>query len=1295
MLQFRALSDANLFYSQENFTDLNAFAKILGDYLSKIRAKLAENATAKAIKFSETNIAGNELAQFFRAMGFETQIAQSTNAQSANSAIDLALLQNGSVKVIIEAKLPESLTKAKAQMFSAQNPNCKALCEAILYYLREVVDKQNFGVESIIITDFTRFFIFNYKEFERIFAKNAKIKGIFARFKNDTSNFYAKAQGILDSLDDEICAVCVDLESLGEFGTLKPKSPQHKSLENLYKIFHRDFLFGEFKQSNPLSPRFYNELLYILGLSEYNRSGKILIEPSKESLQGQNTLYHLITTQIDSHNLGDSKDIDFVMQFIILWLNRILFLKLIEANLVRFNNDKNLAFLNKSKLKDYQALSHLFFDVLAKEHSERGDSPLSYLPYLNSSLFEIQPCENLLEISMLDNNAEFIYYPTTQVKKDGKRQVGKVNLLTYIFEFLDAFDFGSGENSDEFTLQKELIKTNVLGLVFEKLNGYKEGSFYTPNFITSYMCNLSLEKIVVEKFNNANPKWNATNLSDLAILIRDERERKDEFKAILRGIRICDPAVGSGHFLVSALCEMVRIYHYLRLSDELNEYELKIDNDEIIVYIESDKVFEYKKPTKPNDNSQSIQKSLFHLKKSIIENNLFGVDINPNSVEICKLRLWIELLKNSYYLRDSDNGFSANLSESIHQMQTLPNIDINIKCGNSLISRFDLHDSLNHIPNIAHRIAEYKKLVFDYKNADQAILKVHKSDIEAKIAHIKKSFNLVLKDPKTKIVLEKAIEKHITLYGLDLLDNTNILAGLNGGFRKLFDNKMSLSETEQESALESYANIMKLRKKLDFALSGKEYEGALEWRFEFPEVLDSEGDFMGFDLIIGNPPYIKEADNKRLFENTKKLRTYQGKMDIWYHFVGKGFDLVKNQGIATFIATNNWTTNAGAQRLRNVILNESQILNLVDFGSYMCFDSASIQTMIMEFRKSNAIPKSYTINYAKIESKKPTDEHRKAVLKREIFDDNIYLTPTITPKKLLDKTLSFVDSDKDLVLNKIIKSGKFYLQKNEVWQGLVHPQPTLDKAIVENLKEQNQIYSVGDGVFNLNIDEIKGLALSKKEKDLLKPYYESNHLLKYYGIKQTNIYVIYTDSSFKKPNSMDKYPNLKSHLDKFQSIITSDNKPYGLHRARKQNIFEGNKILSRVKCVDCPIFTYVDFDCYVGLNFNIIKTSRIDMKYLVGILNSKLVAFWLKHKGKMQGNNYQINQEPLLNIPIVKPNAKNKKIADEIVNLVDKILELKAQDSSANTAPLESQIDKIVFELYALTKDEIKIIESK
>ncbi len=1227
MLQFRAINDANPYYFQENFNDLNAFAKILGDYLTKTNAKLSENATAKAIKFSETNIASNELAQFFRAVGFEVQIAQSTNAQSANSAIDLALLQNGSVKVIIEAKLPELLTKAKAQMFSAQNPNCKALHEAILYYLREVVDKQNFGVESIIITDFTRFFIFNYKEFERIFAKNAKIKDIFAKFKNDTSNFYAKMQGILDLLDDEICAVCVDLEHFGKFGTgefgaLKAKSTQNKVIENLYKIFNSDFLFGESKQSNPLSPRFYNELLYILGLSEYNRSGKILIEPSKESLKGQNTLYHLITSQIDSHNLGDSKDIDFVMQFVILWLNRILFLKLIEANLVRFNNDKNLAFLNKSKLKDYQSLSHLFFEVLAKEHSERGDSPLSYLPYLNSSLFEIQPCESLLEISMLDNNAEFVYYPTTQVKKDGKRQVGRVNLLSYIFEFLDAFDFGSGENSDEITLQKELIKTNVLGLVFEKLNGYKEGSFYTPNFITSYMCRLSLEKIVVEKFNNANPKWNAMNLSDLAILIRDERERKDEFKAILRGIRICDPAVGSGHFLVSALCEMVRIYHFLRLSDELNEYELKIDDDEIIVYVESDKVFEYKKPTKPNDNSQSIQKSLFHLKKSIIENNLFGVDINPNSVEICKLRLWIELLKNSYYLRDSSEGFDKNLSESIHQMQTLPNIDINIKCGNSLISRFGLDNSLPTTQNIKRQIDEYKHLVFAYKNADKAevLKKMSKKDIESQIHSLKATFRLSLKDPKTKKELEKAIENHIKLYGLFMLDDESLLYGLDSGVSNTFASA-NLSDAEQESAAMSFAKIKLLRHKLDTATNGAEYKNAFEWRFEFPEVLNENGDFMGFDLIIGNPPYMQVPKNVYSIEHFPYSEGKDiGKQNTYKVFIEQGYNLAKPNGEICLITQSSIMCDMSAKYTRELLLTNAQIHQFVEFPKNIrIFTGVTQGVCIIQFTKS-----------------KPNKNH---IFKISIGNNK--------------------ESSKSPIFEEILQSNiaKFYPAFFEI--------PLIKKGEIAII---NKLKTIKSTLKDFIVDSAQGNI-------------NTIHLQRIRSDKKTGIYLM-------KGENIQKY----AFVDNFMNCVKSAEILKFLERNSKSHIIAMQGITGTTdkNRIHCTLLEANEARKFVFLDSTkmLFVEHKNSAKYLIGLLNSRLLD-WLFRKTSTNNN---INIYELETLPIPKPNAKNKKIIDDIVNLVDKILQAKAKDLVANTSDLESQIDNLTYELYNLNPKEIQII---
>ncbi len=900
----------------KDFFSIFYFKKIVGeeefavftDALTAYKAHLQSNANQ-----NEDSIVANALKPFFMALGFSADIK---HKQKGNSEIDLVLKKDSAVTTIIEAKKPNS-----TEMFSPSNPHAKALCEAILYYFRER-EGGNLSIQSLIITDFYRFYIFKAQDFERTFYKNPALKNLYDRFsapnslfKGNTEEFYSESKRILETSDFSMGYFCFDLgrifnEDLS-FATLKP----------IFKALHKDFLFGEFNpnDANILNEKFYRELLYILGLSEVDEKGKILIKPSKESKNGANTLYNEILANLPK----ESADFESAMQFIVLWLNRILFLKLIEANLVRFNDDKNLKFLNLFKVPDFQVMSHLFFKILAKKHNEReiSDSPLAYLPHLNSSLFEKHECEELLDISAIDNNAKLKYFATTQIKdKSGKTNSGSVVLLAYIFEFLDAFDFGSDESSGEIAMQKELISSSVLGLVFEKLNGYKEGSFFTPSFITSYMCRVSLEKVVLEKFGELG--LNAVDLDSLKsqILMNTNADFSFKQKALgaLQSIRICDPAVGSGHFLVSALCEMIGIYHKLGLIDELSEYKLQIDSDEIIIHITDDRIFEYKKPTKPNDANQAIQKALFGLKKSIIENNLFGVDINPNSVEICKLRLWIELLKNSYYLRDSSEGFDKNLSDSIHQMQTLPNIDINIKCGNSLISRFDLCDSLNHIPNIANRIAEYKKLVFDYKNADQAILKVHKSDIEAKIAHIKKSFNLVLKDPKTKIALEKAIEKHTAHYGFYLLDDESILAGLNGGFHKLFDNEMSLNEKEQESALESYANIMKLRKKLDSELSGEEYEGAFEWRFEFPEVLDKNGDFMGFDLIIGNPPYgnLNKIETKQYIES-KYSNSYFG--EISSNFAELAHNLIKQKAHFSFVTSYALLFSLAQSRLRNLL----------------------------------------------------------------------------------------------------------------------------------------------------------------------------------------------------------------------------------------------------------------------------------------------------------------------------------------------------------------------------------------
>lgn len=601
-----------------------------------------------------------------------------------------------------------------------------------------------------------------------------------------------------------------------------------------------------------------------------------------------------------------------------------------------------------------------------------------------------------------------------------------------------------------------------------------------------------------------------------------------------------------------------------------------------------------------------------------------------------------------------------------------------------MVSYFETGKSLSHYPNIKERMSKYKRIVKDYKEG----FYTDKNLIAKEIKNLQESFkNFCLKDKFNKEIkqLTNGANEYSKKYGDFLADEHH-----DEKFKSFFSKNMFEFSFDEKVAIKEFAN---LKKEYD-NIFNLESNHPFEWRFEFPEILDDDGNFKGFDLIIGNPPYIKEAENKELFTNTKKLRTYQGKMDIWYHFVGRGFDILKNNGYLAFIATNNWVTNSGAKKLRNIVLEESQILSLVDFSSFMVFDSASIQTMIMSFQKTKP-PKNYEFHFAKITTQTPIYEDALSLLKNEKTQNNEILKINLTPKKFIDKTLNFTKSDYEELFNKIQKYGKFYLEEREVAQGIV---PNPDIITKRNISDEmvSKGIKVGDGVFVIEKDFLN---VCEYEKKYLKPLYEVEHFGKYYFNKNNSKQLIYTTKNNSKKENI---PTIIKHLQKFRSIMNNRRENlnkrldfYHLHWARDERFFEsGEKIVSVRKCIE-PIFSYLNNEAYVMLSLNVIKTQRINVKYLTAILNSKLVAFWLKHKGKMQGNNYQIDKEPLLNIPIVDTNSKNKKLADELINLADEILKAKEQDKNANTQELENKINSLVYKLYNLTEEEIKIIENK
>ncbi|WP_181232628.1 type IIG restriction enzyme/methyltransferase [Helicobacter pylori] len=858
---------------------------------------------------------------------------------NTSKKVDSAIYVDKEVRVLIEVK---ALNKKTEFPKNRENPLSKAFCQMVFYFLKEI--ENNNSLKHAIICNAHEFFLFDCKDFCTLFQNDKRITDFYKYCAKkegtdpSTKRFYSDLEEYLKK----------DFQGELPYTHFNLSSYDPKELPLIYQVLSHEVLLKQRKtlDANTLNKDFYEELLYILGLEEQNEKGKILIKPSRT----KNSLSDALKKCYN--NLDDEE----VMALLIAWNNRILFLRLLESLLFSFKHFEK-TFLTTENFKDFNALNNLFFEVLAKKNNERSkeikeDKISGKIPYLNSSLFDKTPLElKGHEIKLLDNKKLEIYKNSVFKKhKDYQKQkdLKPLPLLEYLFAFLRAYDFTTTpkdikDNTN--TSESRLINPSVLGLVFEKLNGYKEGSFYTPSFITSYMCSESISQVVLDKFNQ---KYNieCEKLEELKNYLKNDSYKEDKRKEYLNTLltlRICDPAVGSGHFLVSALNEMVLIAYELGLIASLYRHELRLENDEIIIHTPENKIFNYKKPHSENDPHHHIQKELFELKKSIIENCLFGVDINPNSCEITKLRLWIELLKYSYYIFEKGKNTNA--------LETLPNIDINIKCANSLISRFSLHDDLKKIPNIKQKIQEYKDLVAQYKDPNP-LYPLNKTDLINKIQDLKNTFSLTLKDPKTKAELEKAIEKHIKKYNDFALDDKSLLDGLNYFIPNLFGTP-KLSPKEEEEAFASYGRIRALRKKLDDALSGREYHNAFEWRFEFPEVLDDEGDFSGFDCIIGNPPYmqVKKGLYSSIFYPFSEGKDI-GKQNTYKVFIELGFNLVRQKGLISFITQSSIMCDCSAQFTRELLLKYCQIHYFVEFNKKQKLFSNVIQGVcILEFLK--------------------------------------------------------------------------------------------------------------------------------------------------------------------------------------------------------------------------------------------------------------------------------------------------------------------------------------------------------
>ena len=673
---------------------------------------------------------------------------------------------------------------------------------------------------------------------------------------------------------------------------------------------------------------------------------------------------------------------------------------------------------------------------------------------------------------------------------------------------------------------------------------------------------------------------------------------------IINNLKICDPAVGSGHFLVSALNEMIAIKNDLKILQDrdgkrLKEYQFEVVNDELIVTDEDGELFEYN-PT--NKESQRIQQALFHEKQTIIENCLFGVDINPNSVKICRLRLWIELLKNAYYKNETE-------------LETLPNIDINIKRGNSLISRFALDADLKKaLKSSKWTIDSYRIAVDTYRNAQN---KEQKREMEKLIADIKSDFRSEISQNDPKV-------KRLTKLKGELFGMTNQTQMFEMGKKeKAAWNKKLKRLGEDTSKLEAEIEEIK---------NNKIYEDAFEWRFEFPEVLDDNGDFVGFDVVIGNPPWgATLSKEQKAFLKLRYSNIDSSTPNTFAYFMGLSFSISHSfitQILPDSILVKDFsdTRELCASRLYNLAWYQNTAIPdtvrpFIDVEHDVCTFFLDLTKEINESTISTRFYKNFGI----IENK-------------WVAEKNNFIL------KEYDNTFNILLDEKDInILNKL-----------------------------RNCKILDDYLQCHEGIHSGNIRE--KLFIETKTNDLEKPMFLGGRN----GDKIEN-YISYRFGWF---------------VDYRKEIIDKDKNEYA--SLRDERIFNKPKIyLTRT---GNPFKAFIDKSNYASNNFFSIQFKDYEFNNferllpVLGLLNSKFANYYIRRIiAPSLGNTFvETKIIHILKLPFLKDLLESTVLLGKITELITS----KEENKNFITTALEAQIDQLVYQLYGLTEEEIKIVEN-
>lgn len=1136
--------------------------------------------------------------------------------------------------VLIEMKKPSE----KNDMLSTENLNKKALHELILYYLFELEGpSHNNAIRYLIASNGYDWFIFEETMFRRLFTSKKFIQEYKkvnpdgpTFYKEKTKAFYAYvAKEIEDKgLTDEISCI--------HFSLKKWDTMSVRNLSNIYRLLSPYFLLGKRRHdANDMNDEFYKELLYIIGLEEKSKNGNTTIQRLPEEHREAGSLIESTMSWLAVHDeLSEDEKYNAALELVLTWVNRLLFIKLVESQVISFNSwdePEKHSFFNDEKIKTFRHIDDLFFKVLALPKNQRDKEVkknFGDVPYLNSKLFECTYLERHLNTNISSLNVTKLkpYKDTVITNPGGKKIKDEISNISYLIAFLAKYNFGEARKDDT----RELINASVLGKIFEKINGYKDGAVFTPASITNFICKETLERGVVDKLNE-RMGCQCQTLQELKAYIPSYGLRKAS--DAINELHVCDPAVGSGHFLVSALNRLIAIKAELGvLLDEDDQplthaYNIGVSEDDELEVKRGNQHFSYKKGV---DDLTRIQKALFHEKVAIISHCLFGVDLNPKSVDICQLRLWIELLKNAYY--DGDI------------LVTLPNIDINIKQGDSLLHNLPLDFDITPIlTKNCISISTYKEINTNYKRAEKSRRREYDrilKDIQKKLLYISKDKNDRLYKRKTKLT-----EKLVNWGYMGYVDSHF--------FHEDIDDENKQAEVDKIAAeLEKVNAKIEERKQI--------YESAFEWRYMFPDVLADDGSFVGFDCIIGNPPYIQLQKMGGVVDeyDKKGYTSFARTGDISVLFYEWCTSLLRKGGYLTFITTNSWMRADYGRKLQKFFEgNDVNPMMLIDFFTFQVFRDVTVRTNILMLQKAenqNCLM-SYTVNDNKTFKLKDLGKFYKENKKDHSF---IGKSPWV-----------FVDEEKESFVN-IIKA-----------QGT----PLANWKVKIN-------YGIKTGynpAFWISSEQYRQI-VSRDEncKEILVPHLRGRNI-KHYQIEWEGLYIINSHNGLKEENlppiDINNYLPIKEHLDAFYDRLEGRTDksatPYNLRNCTYLRDFAQKKIIYSIQA-KVPAF-YLDTEGYY-FNDKAFMIVGGHLGYLTAFFNSGLFQYcFFEDFPPIQGGNRELREVIFERIPV-------KDVTDEedaeYERIVMEIQQMKREGQS--TEEKEHELDLMILAHYGITDQE-------